>query len=158
MSETNRLGAIGGIAAGVETEVGSIRTQNCRTLAITCRATYNALATSGVTVKLYFIHPDVGQDTVAFTSFVPTLTAGSTVQRTILVDAPETDSLAVKVKNDDSTYSAVNVIIGYSIVRWSDTLNENPRRLGNPKTDEERAMTHQAKYGTLELPSRGSGL
>ena len=32
------------------------------------------------------------------------------------------------------------------------------RRLGRPKTEEERRATHQAIYGTTELPPRGSGL
>ena len=32
------------------------------------------------------------------------------------------------------------------------------RRLGNPKTDEERKATHFKKYGTTKLPPRGSGL
>lgn len=32
------------------------------------------------------------------------------------------------------------------------------RRLGNPKTDEERAATHLERYGTTDLPPRGTGL
>jgi len=33
-----------------------------------------------------------------------------------------------------------------------------PRRMGKPKTEEERRRTHQARYGTSELPPRGTGL
>lgn len=32
------------------------------------------------------------------------------------------------------------------------------RRLGLPKTDEERRETHQSLYGETELPARGTGL
>jgi len=35
---------------------------------------------------------------------------------------------------------------------------EKPRRMGKPKTEEERRRTHQARYGTSELPPRGTGL
>ena len=31
------------------------------------------------------------------------------------------------------------------------------RRFGKPKTDEERAETHKAKFGDEELPPRGAG-
>jgi len=33
-----------------------------------------------------------------------------------------------------------------------------PRRMGKPKNEEERRRTHQARYGTSELPPRGTGL
>ena len=31
-------------------------------------------------------------------------------------------------------------------------------RFGQPKTEEERRLTHKALYGTEELPPRGTGL
>ncbi len=35
--------------------------------------------------------------------------------------------------------------------------SSSPRRLGKPKTEAERSETHERKYGTKELPERGSG-
>ena len=32
------------------------------------------------------------------------------------------------------------------------------RRLGNPRTDEERRKRHKARFGTSKLPPRGTGL
>jgi len=32
------------------------------------------------------------------------------------------------------------------------------RRMGNPRTDEERRERHRERYGTEELPPRGTGL
>ena len=32
------------------------------------------------------------------------------------------------------------------------------RRLGNPRTDDERLRRHLALYGTADLPERGTGL
>jgi hypothetical protein len=36
--------------------------------------------------------------------------------------------------------------------------SEEPRRYGNPRTDEERRERHKKLYGTSELPPRGTGL
>ena len=36
--------------------------------------------------------------------------------------------------------------------------DEAARRMGNPKTEEERRITHKARYGTDKLPQRGTGL
>ena len=119
-AEEKAIGTIGSLAAGVETYAGSIFTEQGRTLAVTCRVTYNADATAGVTVKLYFVHPDLGRDTVPFASFVPTLTADATVQRTVLIDCPEGENLDVAVKNDDGTYAATAIQVGYSFMRWAE--------------------------------------
>lgn len=32
------------------------------------------------------------------------------------------------------------------------------RRLGNPKTEEQRKQSHKARFGTTELPVKGTGL
>jgi len=116
--EEVKLTVIPNLAASAETSAGNISLKNCRTLAVTCRVTYNASASSGVTVKLYYVHKEIGEDTVTFTTFTPTITAGARVQRTVLIDAPETGSFVVKVKNDSSSYAATDVEVGYSIQRW----------------------------------------
>jgi len=38
------------------------------------------------------------------------------------------------------------------------TAKNKVRRLGKPKTDDERRATHRARYGTSKLPPRGTGL
>ena len=118
--EVKRLGIVASLAASGTENVGSIYTRHCRTLAVSCRVTYNASATSGITLKFYADNEEVGVDTEAFTSFVPTLSAGNTVQRTVLIDAPEGRSLLVKAVNGDATYTATNIIVGYSLARWKD--------------------------------------
>lgn len=116
--EEKLVGVISSLAASTEKDVGNVELEGGRTVAITCRVTYNAAATSGVTCKLYFVSEKTGQDTVPFASFVPTLTAGAIVQRTVLVDAPEGSNFVVKVKNDDGTFAATEIQVGSSIMRW----------------------------------------
>lgn len=119
-AEEKSIGVIGSLAAGATQDIGFIHPEGSRTLAITCQVTYNASATSGITVKIYYNHEKIGVDTVEFASFVPTLSAGSIVQRTVLIDCPEGGTLLVKVKNDDGTYTATKITVGYSLMRWVD--------------------------------------
>jgi len=42
--------------------------------------------------------------------------------------------------------------------RKSILLSHPARRLGRPRTDEERRKRHKALFGTTELPPRGTGL
>lgn len=35
---------------------------------------------------------------------------------------------------------------------------DSERRYGQPKTEEQRKQSHKAKFGTSELPPRGTGL
>jgi len=35
---------------------------------------------------------------------------------------------------------------------------DGKRRLGNPRTDEERRVRHKRLYGTTKLPPRGTGI
>lgn len=37
-------------------------------------------------------------------------------------------------------------------------MQDGQRRLGHPRTDEERRRRHKALYGTDKLPPRGTGL
>ena len=117
-AEEIKLGVIASLLTGVTTPIGNIQIENVRTLAITCRVKYHGSATSGVTVKCYYNHQALGIDTVPFASFVPTLTAGATVQRTVLIDSPEGQEMNIKVTNDDGTHPAGNIEIGYSVMRW----------------------------------------
>jgi hypothetical protein len=71
-------------------------------------------------VKCFYNHQALGVDTVPFASFVPTLTAGGTVQRTVLIDSPEGQEMNIKVKNEDAAEIASNVEVGYSVMRWEE--------------------------------------
>ena len=113
-----KVGVISSLLTAVTKDVGNVRIERARTLAITCRVTYHASATAGITVKLYYNHPDIGMDTIPFASFVPTLTAGAIVQRTVLVDCPESSNIHIKVRNDDGTHPATEIQIGSSTKRW----------------------------------------
>ena len=49
----------------------------------------------------------------------------------------------------------------YFIVKKKGSSYGSPsetRRLGYPKTEAQRLATHKQKYGTTELPERGTGL
>jgi len=81
-------------------------------IAITCKATFNAAATDGITVKILSSPDDTNFDTDNLASFEPTFAAGGTAQKTILLDAiPQ--NLRVNVTNDDTakTVTAVSVWI-----------------------------------------------
>jgi len=118
LAEDKEIGVISSLGAGVTSLIGNIFPERARTLAISVRVNYHSSATSGITVELYYVHEKLGEDTEPYTSFVPTLSAGNTVQRTVLVDVPEGGSFNVKVKNNDGTYSATDIKAGYSLMRF----------------------------------------
>lgn len=118
--EKGETGVISSLAAGITKSIGTILTERAKMVSLTCRVKYHGSATTGITLSLYYVHESLGEDTEAFASFVPTLTAGSTVQRTVLVDVPVGGSINLKVKNGDGTYAATDLKVGYSLIRDGD--------------------------------------
>lgn len=116
--EVKKIGAIASLAASATQIIGNFHTGKCRTLSVSAKGTYHASATSGITIKFYIDHPDIGVDTEPFTSFVPTLSAGNKVQRSALIDVPEGANVLVKITNDDGTYAVTELAVGIILSKW----------------------------------------
>lgn len=98
--------------------VGSVNTKKTRSLSITARVTYNASATSGVKVNTYFSADGHDFDTVPYTFFTIDLTADSVVQETHLIDVPENGMLRIELENVDSTYTATDITVWITEVKY----------------------------------------
>lgn len=109
------LGTLSSLDASEEQVIGDITLVRLETLGVTVRVTYNASATSGVRLKLYFSPDGKNYDTVAYAYFDIDLTAGSTVQETKLVDAPERGHLRVALEDLDATYAATGITVWSSL-------------------------------------------
>ena len=105
-------------ASGTFRQEGDIPLIRARTLSITARITFHSSATKGATVYLYYSPDGTNWDTIAYTSFEITLTAGQTVQRTLPIDVPEHGYIKVHVTNDDSSYAATDLKCWYTIQSW----------------------------------------
>ena len=106
-------------AGGFAWSPGDIPLVRARTVSLTCKVKYDASATKGVTVKVYYSPNGKSWDTVAIDDFDVDLTAGQTVQKTYLVAVPEHGYLRAQVVNNDSSVSVKNVTVWYSIQSWA---------------------------------------
>ena len=110
------IGSISSLAASAEKIVGDVTLYRLETFALTARVTYNAAATAGIRVKLYYSPDGDNYDTVAYGYYDVDLTAGGTIQETKLVDAPENGNLRVAVENLDAAQAATGISVWVSIV------------------------------------------
>jgi len=110
------IGTLGELPGSGEFTIASITFVRPRTLTITARVTYNASASSGIRLKLYFSPDGKHYDTVPYTYFDVDFTAGATVQETHIIDAPEEGYMSVVVQNLDATYAATQIFV-WSCVR-----------------------------------------
>lgn len=117
-TEIRKIGDISSLAAGAEEFVGIIHAERIRSLGVTCRVAYAAGATVACTVRVYVHHPSTGVDTVPLASFDVTLTAGATVQRTVVIDSVEDSELEVKVYNGDGAVAASPISVACILARW----------------------------------------
>ena len=108
------------LAASGKVRSSDLVLTKARTVSVTCRATYNSSATSGVQVNVYYSPDGSNFDTVVYTSYIVDLTAGSTIQETKILDVPEHGYLKFEVENLDATYTATNIKLWYSIQSWQD--------------------------------------
>lgn len=101
--------------------VGHLDIDNARTVTITCKATTNASATSGIKINVYY--SPTGEradwDTVPYATFDLNLTAGSNTQETKIFDMPELGELKIEIENLDSTYAATLIHVWSSLKRWA---------------------------------------
>jgi len=108
------------IPASGNLSVGTISMSQMRELILTARGTYDASATLGLRLNLYYSPDGESWDTVPFAYYDVDLTAGSTIQESAIVDPPSTGYLKVTAQNQDATYSVTAVEIWSSYSRWGD--------------------------------------
>ena len=105
------FGKITTIPAGTKKLFGTLDVRFSRTASITLRGTYNASATSGLRVNVYYSPDGDNFDTIPYLYFDLDFTAGSTVQETHICDFPEHGQVLIEVENTDGTYSATNISV-----------------------------------------------
>jgi len=110
------IGYIASLAASGEVVIGDVTLVRLETLTVTTNVTYNAAATSGVRLKLYFSPDSKHYDTVPYAYYDIDLTAGATVQETQGVDAPEKGHLRVAVANLDAAQAATDIRVWVGVV------------------------------------------
>ena len=99
----------------------AIKCDLARTLLLTGRCTYNASGTLAMRVNLYFSPDGNNFDTVPYTYFDITITAGADVQRSVIVDPPENGYLVPEVENLDTAYTITNFIVWTNVANyWED--------------------------------------
>jgi len=105
-----------------------------RTLTVTIRNTYNASGTGSSKVIFYFSPDGTNYDTIEYTSFENTITAGAAVQKTAIIDPPETGYIIPVVYNQDAVYSITDVKLWTNISKyWEDlhgSMNVHNTRMG----------------------------
>jgi len=99
---------------------GVISLNMTRTLTITARVTYNASATVGCTMNLYYSPDGIHVDSIPYATYLINLAAGETVQESHNVDAPEVGYMQIAISNGDATYTTTNVLIYENQVLWGE--------------------------------------
>lgn len=113
------LGIISSLAASTETQIGSsIQLVRARLLSVTLRCTFNASATLGSEVNVYYSPDGNNFDSVAYATMSLAVSAGSTIQQTASVIVPEHGYLLFKVKNLSTSYTLTANKLWYSIQSW----------------------------------------
>lgn len=100
---------------------GTIPLVRARTLSITTQVTCGSSVDADTTVYLYYSPDGNNWDTIEYTSFDLTYSAGNTVQRTVNIDVPEHGYMKTKVTNGSSADTLTAVKLWYSIQAWPDT-------------------------------------
>lgn len=113
------FGQINSLAAsGSQFLGGIIPLVRARTLSLTIRETCGAAIDTDTTVGLYYSPDGNKWDSIVFTSFTLTFSAGNTIQRTVIIDPPEHGYFQVKVTNGSAADVLTNIKGWYSIQAW----------------------------------------
>lgn len=97
---------------------GDIAFVRARTVSVTVRCTFDSSGDTDATVYVYYSPDGSHWDTIAFTSFTLTVSAGNEVQRTVNIDFPEHGYGKIKVMNGDATYTITKVMAWYTVQSW----------------------------------------
>ena len=88
----------------------------CNRLALTVRCTYHASSTSGITVYIYTSTDNSVWDTDELTSFEPSFTANTTVQKTVFID-PDAKYMKVRITNKQADQVVTTITVKATVVR-----------------------------------------
>ena len=102
----NPIGSIDSLALSSEKDIGNVKLYRIETFTITTRVKYNAAATAGLRLNMYFSPDEKNYDTIPYAYYDIDFTAGGTVQETKIVDAPEQGDMMVSVSNLDAAQAA----------------------------------------------------
>ena len=105
----NPLGSIDSLALSTEKTIGNLQLYRTETFTVTTRVVYNAAATAGIRLNMYFSPDAKNYDTIPYAYYDIDFTAGATVQETKIVDAPEQGSMLLKVENLDAAQPATSI-------------------------------------------------
>lgn len=97
---------------------GDIPFIRARTLSISVRLTFHAAGTVDATCNLYYSPNGNNWDTIPYTTFLITVTAGAIIQRTVPIDIPEHGYMKAEVVNGDQTYAISAIQVWYTIQSW----------------------------------------
>lgn len=109
---------VGVLAASGSQRSALVPLVRARSLHITGRATYNASATGTVEVEVYYSPDGTNLDTISYGTLTLSLSAGNTVQRSAVVVVPEHGYVQFRLVNNDSTYTATDARVWYSVQSW----------------------------------------
>jgi len=94
-----------------------------RTLTVSARCIYNASGTGSALINVYYSPDGKHIDTIAYTYWENTITAGAAVQRTQLIDPPEAGYLIFRVTNQDTVYNITRVKLWINVSRYWEDLH-----------------------------------
>jgi hypothetical protein len=102
----------------------TIQLVRARTVSITVSVTYPAAAAVDSLVNVYYSPDGNKWDTLPYATFGITVTAASTVQRTVILDCPEHGYIRVRFYNVSAAHVVTTVIMWYTIQSW-DAIGSN---------------------------------
>jgi hypothetical protein len=108
------------IAASEKYPMGIVNMGQMRDLVVTSRILFNASATLGARLNMYYSPDGELFDSIPFAYYNITLTAGATVQESAIIDAPSVGYIKMEMENLDSGYSITNAEVYTSFSRWGD--------------------------------------
>lgn len=114
------IGSIAILGISLERKLNVVELEKIRTLTITAKCTYDGSATVGAVLNLYYSPDGENWDTIPYAYFNINLTAGSTVQETHNIDAPEHGYMSIAIKNNDSSYTVTDILIFKSESNWGE--------------------------------------
>jgi len=94
-----------------------------RTLSFTVRCTFGASGDDNLTVNVYYSPDGRNWDTIPYATGTVTLSAGNTVQRTFLIDAPEHGYMKIELVNESQADTISNIKVWYEIQAWMETYS-----------------------------------
>ena len=114
------IGHIATLAASGTFNLGTVPIVKLRDFFVTIRGTFNASATGDLRVNALFSPDGKNYDTDACDYFDLTCSAGNTRQTTNCLAVPPHGTVVLQVENKETSETATNIKVWYSIQSWPD--------------------------------------